>query len=55
MVGLSPAFGPSRIDTERIDRLLVGKAVAAAEEELPYGQWKLTLAPEPRSLREEGP
>ena len=55
VVGLSPAFGPSRIDTERIDRLLVGKAVAAAEEELPYGQWKLTLAPEPRSLREEGP
>jgi hypothetical protein len=55
VVGLSPAFGPSRIDTERIDRLLVGKAVAAAEEELPYGQWKLTLAPEPRALREEGP
>ena len=55
VVGMSPAFGPSRIDTERIDRLLVARAVAAAEEELPYSRWKLTLAPEPRALRESGP
>ncbi len=53
VVGMSPAFGPSRIDTTRIDRLLVGQAVAAAEEELPYSQWKLRLAPQPRALREE--
>jgi hypothetical protein len=55
VVGTSPAFGPSRIDTSRIDRLLIGTAVAAVEEELPYAQWRLRLAPEPRALREEEP
>lgn len=53
VVGMSPAFGPSRIDTKRIDRLLVGKAVAAADEELPYSRWQLRLAPQPRALQEE--
>ncbi|MFM1903786.1 MAG: Thiol-disulfide oxidoreductase ResA [Planctomycetota bacterium] len=53
VIGTSPAFGPSQIDTLRIDRLLIGQAVAAAEEELPYAQWRLRLAPEPRALREE--
>lgn len=55
IVGTSPAFGPSRIDTNRIDRLLIGKAVAAADEALPYSQWRLRLAPEPRALRESEP
>jgi len=40
-------------DTKRIDRLLVGKAVAAADEELPYSRWQLRLAPQPRALQEE--
>lgn len=55
IVGASPAFGPSRIDTHRIDRLLIGKAVAAADEALPYSQWRLRLAPGPRALRESEP
>ncbi len=55
IVGTSPAFGPSRIDTNRIDRLLIGKAVTAADEALPYSQWRLRLAPEPRALRESEP
>jgi hypothetical protein len=52
VVGASPAFGPSRIDTVRIDRLLIGRAVAAAGAELPFAKWKLRQAPQPRALRE---
>ena len=52
VVGASPAFGPSRIDTVRIDRLLIGRAVAVAGAELPFAKWKLRQAPQPRALRE---
>lgn len=50
--GRSPAVGPAEIDTQRIDRLLIGTAIEAESESLPYRQWKLKLAPEPRALRE---
>jgi len=48
--GRSPVIGPAEIDTERVDRLLIGTAVEAEADSLPYRQWKLKLAPEPRSL-----
>jgi hypothetical protein len=49
--GRSPAIGPAEIDTERVDRLLIGDAIEAEAESLPYRQWKLRPAPEPRALR----
>jgi len=49
--GRSPAIGPAEIDTQRIDRLLIGTAIEAESESLPYRQWKLKPAPEPRALR----
>jgi hypothetical protein len=51
IVGQSPAFGPSRIDTKSIHKLLVGRAVGAGDEELPFARWRLRLAPLPRALR----
>jgi hypothetical protein len=53
IIGTSPAFGPSRIDTTRIDKLLIGGAVGAGDERLPFDQWRLRLAPLPRALRDE--
>ncbi len=53
LVGASPAFGPSRIDTKQIDKLLLGRAVGAGDEALPFAQWRLRLAPLPRALREK--
>ncbi|MFM7138425.1 MAG: PDZ domain-containing protein [Planctomycetota bacterium] len=53
IIGTSPAFGASRIDTTRIDRLLIGRAVGSGDEPLPFDQWRLRLAPLPRALRDE--
>jgi hypothetical protein len=53
IVGQSPAFGPSRIDTTRIDRLLIGAAITAGDDDLPFAKWRLKLAPLPRALREK--
>lgn len=49
--GRSPAIGSAEIDTQRIDRLLIGTAIEAEADSLPYRQWKLKPAPEPRALR----
>jgi hypothetical protein len=35
-----------------MDRLLMGRAIEDEADELPYRQWKLRTAPEPRALRE---
>jgi len=51
--GTSPALGPGRIDLASVDRLLVGGAIATEADELPYRQWRLRPAAEPRALREE--
>lgn len=51
--GTSPALGPGRIDLATVDRLLVGGAIATEADELPYRQWRLRPAAEPRALREE--
>jgi len=53
IIGTSPAFGPSRLDTTQIDRLLLGGAIGASDEQLPFSQWRLRLAPLPRALRDE--
>lgn len=52
--GTSPALGPGRIAIADVDRLLVGRGVASEAADLPYGQWRLTPAAEPRALREAG-
>jgi small nuclear ribonucleoprotein (snRNP)-like protein len=52
--GTSPALGPGRIAIADVDRLLVGRGVASEAADLPYGQWRLTPAAEPRALREGG-
>jgi hypothetical protein len=48
LYGTSPALGPGRIDLRAVDRLLVGRAIDREADELPYRQWKLRPAPEPR-------
>ncbi len=53
IVGQSPAFGPSRIDTTRIDRLLIGGAIEADDDDRPFAKWQLKLAPLPRALRDK--
>jgi hypothetical protein len=53
IVGTSLALGPSRIDTRRIDRLVIGKAIDTGAENLPFSKWRLKLAPPPRALRDE--
>lgn len=52
IIGRSLAFGPSRIDTMRIERLLIGGAIAADQEDLSWLKWKLKPAALPRALRE---
>ena len=49
--GRHAAIGPAAIDTEAIDRLLIGAAIDAEARELPYQRWKLKPAAEPRALR----
>jgi hypothetical protein len=53
IIGRSPAFGPARVDTNRVDRVLLGGAIAASKEDLPFSKWKLKVAPLPRALREK--
>lgn len=49
--GRIAAIGPGAIDVERVDRVLLGSAVDREAIALPYRQWKLKPAPEPRALR----
>jgi hypothetical protein len=50
--GQSRAFGGSGIDLTQIDRLLIGEAIErdAGKVPLPYAQWKVKPAAEPRAL-----
>jgi hypothetical protein len=50
--GTSLALGPGRIDLKGVDRLLLGRAIDGEADQLPYRQWKLRPAPEPKALRE---
>lgn len=53
--GTSDAIGDCRIDLERVDRLLFGAAIERESANLPYRQWKLRPAAEPRALKAEPP
>ena len=50
LLGTSPVVGPCRIDLGKIDRLLIGGRPDGAIKSLPYAQWKLHPAAEPRNL-----
>jgi hypothetical protein len=54
LVGTSPVVGPCRIDLEKIERLLIGRAIDNTPRSPPYAQWKLQPAPEPRNLPPRG-
>lgn len=55
LLGTSSVVGPCRIDLEKIDRLLIGRAIDNTPRSLPYAQWKLQPAPEPRNLPPRNP
>lgn len=55
LVGRHPVLGEERIDLEKIDRLLVGDPLGAAPFKLPYAQWQLRPATEPRNLPAKKP
>ena len=55
LVGTSPVVGPCRIDLEKIERLLIGRAIDNTPRSPPYAQWKLQPAPEPRNLPPRNP
>jgi hypothetical protein len=55
LTGSNAVIGPCRIDLEAIDRLLVGGEVEASPGLVPYSQWKLEPAPEPRNLPKRRP
>ncbi|MEN9667977.1 MAG: Thiol-disulfide oxidoreductase ResA [Planctomycetota bacterium] len=50
LVGSHAIFGPSRIDLNSIDRLLIGGVLEETPKRLPYAQWQLQPAAEPRNL-----
>lgn len=54
LLGISPVVGPCRIDLEKTDRLIIGGAADDPPRTLPYAQWKLRPAPEPRNLPPPG-
>jgi hypothetical protein len=49
--GRIAAIGPGVIDVDAMDRVLLGAAIDREAGSLPYQQWKLKPAPEPRALR----
>jgi hypothetical protein len=50
LLGTSSVVGPCRIDLESIDRLLIGGGEDGSPRTMPYSQWRLQPAPEPRNL-----
>jgi len=54
LIGTSSVFGECRISISRIDQLLIGEAVVEAAGDLPYHDWKLQPAVEPRFTQSGG-
>ncbi len=50
LVGMHEILGPSRIDIDSIDRLLIGGVLEETPKLPPYAQWQLQPAAEPRNL-----
>jgi peroxiredoxin len=46
--GKSDVLGPCQVAVRQMDQLLIGGAIDKAAAQLPYQQWKLTNAPEPK-------
>ncbi len=48
LAGKSDVLGPCQAAVKQIDQLLIGQAIETAAAGLPYQQWKLTNAPDPK-------
>jgi peroxiredoxin len=46
--GKSDVLGPCQVAIKQIDQLLIGDSIEKAAARLPYQQWKLTSAPDPK-------
>jgi peroxiredoxin len=46
--GKSDVLGPCQVAVKQIDQLLIGDSIEKAAAQLPYQQWKLTNAPDPK-------
>ena len=46
--GKSDVLGPCQVAVKQIDQLLIGDAIEKAAAQLPYQQWKLANAPDPK-------
>jgi hypothetical protein len=55
LVGSHAILGASRIDLDSIDRLLIGGMLEETPKRLPYAQWQLQPAAEPRNLPPKKP
>lgn len=55
LVGRHPVLGEERIDLEKVDQLLVGDLLSAGPLKVPYAQWQLRPATEPRNLPAKKP
>jgi peroxiredoxin len=48
--GKSDVLGPCQVAVRQIDQLLINNSIEKAVSELPYQQWKLTNAPDPKYI-----
>jgi peroxiredoxin len=48
--GKSDVLGPCQVAVKQIDQLLINSSIEKAVSELPYQQWKLTNAPDPKYI-----
>ena len=55
LIGSHAILGPSRIDLDSIDRLLIGGVLEETPRLPPYAQWQLQPAAEPRNLPPKKP
>jgi hypothetical protein len=55
LIGAHAILGPSRIDLDSIDRLLIGGVLEETPRLPPYAQWQLQPAAEPRNLPPKKP
>ncbi len=55
LLGNHPILGPSRIDLDSIDRLLLGGVLEETPRLPPYAKWQLQPAAEPRNLPPKKP
>ena len=55
LIGSHAILGPSRIDLDSIDRLLIGGVLEETPKLPPYAQWQLQPAAEPRNLPPKKP